>query len=78
MSAKKEALDKKKNQPKDDEAEGPEQFYLYFGVIQPDSHPLIYSDNYNISFLGLEKLHPFGNQTNSENKKNTTYFSNYF
>uniref|UniRef100_A0A6B2L653 histone deacetylase n=1 Tax=Arcella intermedia TaxID=1963864 RepID=A0A6B2L653_9EUKA len=27
--------------------------------MKPESKPLIYSPNYNISFLGLEKLHPF-------------------
>jgi hypothetical protein len=67
MSTKNESTKKKKDQPKDDKSEDIEQFYSYFGVIHPDSHPLIYSDNYNISFLGLEKLHPFGNQINYQN-----------
>jgi len=37
-----------------------ESFYSQFGDSRKeDSIPLIYSPNYNISFAGLEKLHPF-------------------
>ncbi len=34
-------------------------FYDYFGTIKEQNIPLIYSSDYNISFFGLEKLHPF-------------------
>jgi histone deacetylase 11 len=51
---------KKNNDLKnDDRRDMSEQFYSYFGTLEPDSHPLVYSEKYNISFLGLEKLHPF-------------------
>ncbi|KAK1314590.1 Histone deacetylase 2 [Acorus calamus] len=31
---------------------------LYFDV-PPNKVPVIYSESYNIAFLGIEKLHPF-------------------
>eukprot|EP01112_Ceratiomyxa_fruticulosa_P016950 TRINITY_DN5196_c0_g1_i1.p1 TRINITY_DN5196_c0_g1~~TRINITY_DN5196_c0_g1_i1.p1 ORF type:complete len:390 (+),score=55.87 TRINITY_DN5196_c0_g1_i1:98-1171(+) len=37
----------------------PQNFYSYFAIVKHFQIPLIYSDKYNISFLGLEKLHPF-------------------
>lgn len=27
--------------------------------VRPDQWPIIYSPNYNIGFLGFEKMHPF-------------------
>jgi len=32
---------------------------LYFDVSPSDKDPVVYSSSYNISFLGIEKLHPF-------------------
>jgi len=34
-------------------------FYNYFADVKENQLPIIYSDKYNISFYGLEKLHPF-------------------
>mmetsp|Transcript_25326 Transcript_25326/g.35499 ORF Transcript_25326/g.35499 Transcript_25326/m.35499 type:complete len:346 (-) Transcript_25326:1232-2269(-) len=34
-------------------------FYSQFGEPKSDQHPVLYSSHYNISFMGLEKLHPF-------------------
>lgn len=50
---------KKKEKSTDVIASEPEAFYEYFGTVKADQLPLIYSDRYNISFMGLEKLHPF-------------------
>jgi len=52
----------KKREKKDED--DPKSFYQYFvsaGVLDNlDKYiPIVYSDNYNISFFGLEKLHPF-------------------
>jgi hypothetical protein len=40
-----------------------QEFYNYFGTYTEKQAPLLYSSSYNISFLGLEKLHPFGTYT---------------
>ena len=32
---------------------------LYERQLQPNQWPIIYSPSYNISFLGMEKIHPF-------------------
>ncbi|KAG0566382.1 hypothetical protein KC19_7G059800 [Ceratodon purpureus] len=32
---------------------------LYFDVPPDEKDPVVYSSSYNISFLGIEKLHPF-------------------
>lgn len=36
-----------------------DEFYSYFGKVEKHHLPIVYSDKYNISFMGLEKLHPF-------------------
>jgi hypothetical protein len=36
-----------------------DEFYNFFGNVEKRHLPLVYSDKYNISFMGLEKLHPF-------------------
>lgn len=36
-----------------------DEFYNYFGKVEKHHLPIVYSDKYNISFMGLEKLHPF-------------------
>lgn len=35
------------------------RLYESAGKIRPDQWPIVYSPSYNISFLGLEKMHPF-------------------
>jgi hypothetical protein len=47
-------------QTEQDKQENADEFYNYYGEIKQDSYPIIYSENYNITFIGLEKLHPFG------------------
>lgn len=49
----------KGNTKEKDEADA-ESFYAFFASMSVDSKPVIYSSHYNITFLGLEKLHPFG------------------
>jgi hypothetical protein len=47
------------DEPESSSSAKADSFYGYFGSLKNDQLPIIYSDNYNISFYGLEKLHPF-------------------
>lgn len=35
------------------------RLYEHANKIRPDQWPIIYSPNYNIGFMGFEKMHPF-------------------
>lgn len=48
----------KLNKKKENDNESSEGCHLYVEV-KANQWPIVYSENYNIGFLGLEKLHPF-------------------